>query len=269
MTQHNGPQDPTQWNGPQQPWSGQPPQAGGPFPPVPPGPTPTKKNWFARHKILTGLFGLIAVIVIGSAAAAGGTSGDSTDASSAPAATSAPANDTPAADGETAQPVQPAQQTQPVQKTRTASKAAKKTTTKAAPQKADNEPHIGTPVTSGDLQFTVTKVERGLSSVGDGFMAEKAQGSYTLVHVTVRNVGDDSETFFDDDQKIKDADNKTYSPDSAAEISIENNDVWLSDINPGNAVDGVLVYDMPVGVKATAIEFSGGLFDDAKTVQLR
>ncbi|MBB2894193.1 DUF4352 domain-containing protein [Flexivirga oryzae] len=249
MTHYNGPQDPTQWGG-------QPPQ-GGPYPPVPPGPAP-KKNWFARHKILTGLFGLVALIVVVSIATSAGSSGNSSDAAGQPVTS-------PAATSAAAAPNAAVKDTPAARQTKT--KAAEKTTSKPAPAK-DTAPHIGTPVRSGDLQFTVTKVVRDQTSVGEDFMAEKAQGRYTLVYVTVRNVGDDSETFFDDDQKIKDADSKTYSPDSAAELAMKNNDVWLSDINPGNAVDGVLVYDMPVGVKATAIDFSGGLFDDAKTVQL-
>lgn len=240
MTQYDGPQNPNQW-------SGQPPQSGGPYPPVPPGPAPKKRNWFARHKILTGLFGLVAVAVIGSAATAGSSGSDPQPTTAASqAGTQAPAVD------EGAPPATPAAQ----KTTKKATKPAKKTT------------GIGTSVKSGNLQFTVTKVVRGQKQVGEDFMAQKAQGSYTLVHVTVRNVGSDSETLIDSDQKIKDADNKTYSPDSGAEIAMDNNDVWLAQINPGNAVDGVLVYDMPVGVKATAIDFSGGLFKDSATVHL-
>lgn len=251
MTQYNGPQDPTQW-------SGLPPQSGGSYPPVPPGPTPKKRNWFARHKIMTGFLGLFAVIVIGVATTSGGGSSDPEPTTAA----------TQTATGEAAQPAAGSA----ARATAAAKKAAPKTTRKAAPKatqkSAPKAPGIGTPVKSGDLQFTVTKVDRGQKQVGEDFMAQKAQGSYTLVHVTVRNVGNDSETLIDSDQKIKDADNKTYSPDSGAELAMDNNDVWLAEINPGNAVDGVLVYDMPVGVQATAIDFSGGLFDDAKTVQL-
>jgi hypothetical protein len=245
MTHYNGPQDPTSW-------SGQPPQGGGPYPPVPRGPAPKKRNWFARHKIVTGLFGLVAIIVIATAAAGSGdSSGNSTDAASSPAVAAKTPASTPAKDSPAAQTTKAPQRT-----------------TEAAKKKPDTSPRIGTAVKSGDLQFTVTKVVRDKTSVGEDFMAQKAQGRYTLVYVTVRNVGSDSETFLDNDQKIKDADNKTYSPDSTAELAMTNNDVWLSEINPGNAVDGVLVYDMPVGVRATAIEFSGGLFDDAVTVQL-
>ena len=152
-----------------------------------------------------------------------------------------------------------------------AKQTAKQTTKQATKQTAKpaaKKPGIGTSVKSGDLQFTVTKVVRDQTQVGQEYLTQKAQGRYTLVYVTVRNVGKGSETLYDSEQKIKDADSKTYETDSVAEMSMKNNDVWLQQINPGNAVDGILVYDMPAGVKATAIEFSGGLFEDAKTVQL-
>lgn len=256
MTQHEGPQNGRrhQQQNPTQ-WSGQPPYAGGPLPPAPPGPAPKKPNWFARHKILTGLFGLVAVVAIATAATSSGSSDPQ------PAAASA----TEAAAGDTA----PDTATKAAETKPAAPKATK--TTKAAKPKADKKdtaPGIGDPVKSGDLQFTVTKVVRDRAQVGQDFMAQKAQGRFTLVYVTVRNVGNDSETLLDSEQKIKDADSKTYSPDSGAELIMDDNDVWLAQINPGNAVDGVLVYDMPVGVKATAIDFSGGLFKDSKTVQL-
>lgn len=259
MTHYEGPEngrrqqqeDPTQW-------SGRPPYAGGPFPPVPPGPAPKKRNWFARHKILTGLFGLVAVIAIGSAATAssGSSNPQATTAATATDDAAAPAADQPAA-------TRSAAATKAAEK-----KTPAKTTAKKAPAKKGSAPGIGSAVKSGDLQFTVTKVVRDRTQVGQDFMAQKAQGRYTLVYVTVRNVGNDSETLLDSEQKIKDADNKTYSPDSGAEIAMDNNDVWLAQINPGNAVDGVLVYDMPVGVRATAIDFSGGLFKDSATVHL-
>lgn len=247
MTQYDGPQNPAQW-------SGQPPQSGGPYPPVPPGPAPKKRNWFARHKILTGLFGLVAIIVIATAATAGGGSSDPQSSAAASPAT-APASS-------------PAPTTHAAKSTAPKATAKAKTTRQAAPKPAAKGPGIGTPVKSGNLQFTVTKVVRDQKQVGADFLAQQAQGSYTLVHVSVRNVGNDSETLIDSDQKIKDSDNKTYSPDSGAELAMDNDDVWLAQINPGNAVDGVLVYDMPAGVKATAIDFSGGLFKDSATVHL-
>ncbi|GAB3484588.1 DUF4352 domain-containing protein [Flexivirga lutea] len=261
MTQHDGPdhgahntsrhqqQNPTQW-------SGQPPYAGGPYPPVPPGPAPKKANWFARHKILTGLCGLAAVVVIATAATASGGASDPapTTAASHSAAGSAAGSADGSATGDSAAPAKSAT-------------SAKPTSAAAEPAK-DTAPGIGDPVKSGNLQFTVTKVVRNQAQVGQDFMAQKAQGRFTLVYVTVRNVGNDSETLLDSEQKIKDADNKTYSPDSGAELVMADNDVWLAQINPGNAVDGILVYDMPVGVQATAIDFSGGLFKDSKTVRL-
>ncbi|WP_265445617.1 DUF4352 domain-containing protein [Flexivirga meconopsidis] len=243
MSQHNNPQEPN----PSQHWGGQPPQ-GGPYPPVPPGPAPAKRNWFARHKILTGLLALVALIAVISVATQGGQKSGDTAAS-----------DTATAQGAAAQPNATGEPT-PKQDN---------TTTQAKKDTSKGKPGIGAAVKSGDLEFTVTKVVRDQASVGKDFLAQKAQGSYTLVYITVRNVGDKAETLIDSDQKIKDGDNKTYSPDSTAQLALDtNNNLIFEQINPGNAVDGVLVYDMPTGVRATAIDFSGGLFDDAKTVQL-
>lgn len=258
MTQHDGPGNGREYHQ-QNPieWSGRPPYAGGPLPPTPPGPAPKKGNWFARHKILTGLAGLVGVVVIATAATASG--------SSDPQPAAATGSTSAAADG-AARTATRAAETKPAE-----SKAPKKEAKKAEQPKAekkDSAPGIGAAVKSGNLQFTVTKVVRNQAQVGQEYLTEKAQGRFTLVYVTVRNVGSDSETLLDDEQKIKDAADKTYSPDSMAELSIKDNDVFFEQINPGNAVDGVLVYDMPVGVTATAIDFSGGLFDDAKTVQL-
>ncbi|NNG38854.1 DUF4352 domain-containing protein [Flexivirga sp. ID2601S] len=251
MSNHNG-QDP---NFSQQ-WGGQPPQ-GGPYPPVPPGPAPRKRSWFARHKILTGLLALVAFIVVVSVASQGGkSSGD------------AAASDTATAQGAGAQSTT----TEP---TDSAAPESEPTTTSAPKDQGKDEgkgkPGVGTAVKSGDLQFTVTKVVRDQASVGQDFLAQKAQGRFTLVYVTVRNVGKESQTLLDSDQKIKDADSKTYSPDTTAQIALNpDNNLFLEQINPGNAVDGVLVYDMPASVRATAIDFKGGgLFDDAETVQLR
>lgn len=251
--QSQDPQQPVPPNG----WSGQPPQGGGyAYPPAPPNPPANKKNWFARHKVLTGLLAVAGIGIIIGATSSGGSSGDSatgaTGASQASTATAAAAKTGGKASG-------------------TGTKASKsKASTSKDDKKKDSKPGIGTAVKSGDLQFTVTKVVRDRSSVGSEYTKETAQGKYTLVYVTVRNVGDDSETILDDDQKIKDADNKTYSPDTMAGIALNSdNNLFLEQINPGNAVDGVLVYDMPAGVRAAAIDFSGGLFDDSKTVQLK
>src|SRR5699024_10302736 len=70
--------------GPGQVPPGQVPPPGQPGQAMPPGTPPSqppKRNWFARHKILTGLLGIVALIVIISALSNGGSSGDEAAAS--------------------------------------------------------------------------------------------------------------------------------------------------------------------------------------------
>lgn len=64
-----------------------------------------------------------------------------------------------------------------------------------AEKKAPAMAKIGDSVTSGHFKFTVTKVQKGVSRVGDSYLGEKAQGQFILVSVKVTNVGDSSEMF--------------------------------------------------------------------------
>lgn len=206
----------------------QPPQEFSHYPAVPPTP-PKQRSWFARHKILTALIGLVAIIAIVMAASGGGKSGD----------TSTPAASAPAGSG---------------------------SVSSAAPAKA---PGIGTPVRDGKFEFTVTKIESGKKTVGAQYLEQTAQGSYTLVHLTVKNIGDEAQSFSDSDQKLIGADDKQYSADSMAGSAIENNDVLFAQINPGNVVDGVLVFDLPAGAVAAKLELHDSPFSDGVTVALK
>lgn len=230
------PQNPQNWAGQQ------PPQGGYQAPPMPPAPAP-KRNWFARHKILTGLIALV-VIVGGICAANDGSkkSGDDRAATSPTADASSRTGTSTAATSKAA--------------------ASPKATKKA-------KPGIGAAVRDGKFQFTVTKVVTGKASVGSQYLEQKAQGSYTLIYLTVKNIGDESQTFSDSDQTVSDASGKSYDADSTADLYIEGNDVFFQNINPGNSVGGVLAFDMPVGAKATSITLHDSMFSGGVTVQLQ
>lgn len=78
-------------------------------PPYPPPPTgPGKRSWFARHKVLTGLLALVALLVVlgGIGAAIGGQDPDPAGSKPITAATSS-ATSTPAATQETTPPPPP------------------------------------------------------------------------------------------------------------------------------------------------------------------
>jgi len=161
-------------------------------------------SWFGRHKILTGIGALIVIGVI--ASATGGNSSTNTNTGG---------NDN--------------------KQTEAAKSENKQVTAK-----------IGETARDGQFEFTVKSVTCGKPSVTDssGYLTKTAQGQYCLMDVTIKNIGDKQQYFSESDQKILNASNQQYSPDSAATLTNGNNsNALLAQINPGNSVAGVLVFD--------------------------
>ncbi|TXK43283.1 DUF4352 domain-containing protein [Nonomuraea sp. C10] len=128
---------------------------------------------------------------------------------------------------------------------------------------------IGDVVKDGKFSFKVTKVEKGLSQVGEGFTISKAQGKYVLIHLTVKNIGDEAQMFHDSSQKLIDAKGREFDADSgAAVLGLKDSNAFLNNINPGNAVKGILLFDVPENIKLKAVELHDSIFSDGVTVTL-
>ena len=128
---------------------------------------------------------------------------------------------------------------------------------------------IGEPVRDGKFEFTVRSVKCGVSQVGEEPLTQTAQGQFCLVTMTVKNIGDKPQTFSDSDQKGFGADGKEFKTDTTAGLYANNNaDVFLNDINPGNQVTGVVVYDIPQNGKLAKLELHDSPFSGGATVQL-
>lgn len=124
---------------------------------------------------------------------------------------------------------------------------------------------IGKPARDGKFEFTVTKVDNsGKVQVGDQYGGDKAQGVYVFVHVSVKNIGDEPQMFAGEDQKLFSADGKEFSADTEAAIWLKDSESLWEEINPGNEVKGVVVFDVPKGTKLAKLvlhdsAFSGGV----------
>ncbi|MDM8086135.1 DUF4352 domain-containing protein [Cellulomonas cellasea] len=127
---------------------------------------------------------------------------------------------------------------------------------------------IGAPVRDGKLEFTVTAVEPGVASLGSDAFGQKAQGQFVLVRVTVQNIGDEAVFFHGGSQKAFDAQGREFSPDATAPIYLEDANSFLNEINPGNTVNGTIVFDMPVDVAITSLELHDSPFSSGVTVTL-
>ncbi|WP_327045399.1 DUF4352 domain-containing protein [Microbispora sp. NBC_01189] len=130
-------------------------------------------------------------------------------------------------------------------------------------------PGLGDVVKDGKFAFKVTKVDKGLSQVGESFTVSKAQGQYILVHLTVKNIGDEAQLFSDSAQKLVDARGRTFDADSgAAAIGLKDSNAFLNNINPGNSVKGILLFDVPKNLTLRSVELHDSIFSGGVTVSL-
>jgi hypothetical protein len=89
-------------------------------------------------------------------------------------------------------------------------------------------------------------------------MHSTAQGVYVIVTMTVRNLSDQAQSYFDTDQILKDSTGRMYSPDTTAET-------WISErgqieINPRDQLQVKSVFDVPEGNKPTELDVRESTF---------
>jgi hypothetical protein len=228
----------------------------------------SNRSWFARHKVISGVGAAALLIGIASAASGGGDDASATQADSGPVAEAdgAPAD---AADGDAT--VTDADEQAAAEKAAAEEAAAEKAAEeKAAKEKATKEkaPGIGDAVRDGKFQFTVTDVEAGKKKVGNEYLNTKAQGQFYLVDITVKNIGDEAQIFFADNQTLFNADGQEYSADSTASIYLDESNSFMEEINPGNTVKGTVVFDIPKGMDPSKIELHDSMLSGGVTVDL-
>ncbi|MEV4656816.1 DUF4352 domain-containing protein [Micromonospora sp. NPDC049301] len=139
--------------------------------------------------------------------------------------------------------------------------------------KGDDKPaktaKVGQPARDGKFEFTVKSSKCGVAKVGSDLLGEKAQGQFCLVTLNVKNIGKEAQMFDGSSQKAYAADGTEYSADSGAAIYANKNaETFLNDINPGNQVNGVVVFDIPKNVKLTKLELHDSMFSGGVTVAL-
>jgi Domain of unknown function (DUF4352) len=144
--------------------------------------------------------------------------------------------------------------------------------TNAAPAQGDSAAtpaRIGDQVQDGSLTFTVTDVQSGVQALGDSFLRTEAQGMFVLVHVTITNVGSESTTFMGANQTLLDSQGREFTADSSAAVmNVPDSQSFFTPINPGNSVEGVLVFDVPEGLSPAAIELHESMFSSGTLVYL-
>jgi len=130
---------------------------------------------------------------------------------------------------------------------------------------------IGEAARDGKFEFTVTTMKCGETTVGTSeYLQEKAQGQFCRVSMTIKNIGNEAQSMFADNQKLVDADGKEYSYDSGATIyASSGSSTWYDQINPGNTVTGDILFDVPAGVTPVTALLHDSMYSGGVKVTLR
>lgn len=142
----------------------------------------------------------------------------------------------------------------------------------AGGSKDEDEPEtakIGEPSRDGKFEFTVKSSECGITEIGTDMLGAKAQGQFCLVTINVKNISKKPQILDGSSQKAYTADGTEYSTDTEAGLyaNLEQN-TFFEEINPGNQVTGMFVFDVPKDVKLTKLELHDSAFSGGVTVSL-
>jgi TM2 domain-containing membrane protein YozV len=147
----------------------------------------------------------------------------------------------------------------------TSNNSAKKSTT-------NNIATIGQAARDGKFEFTVNSFSCGATSVGSNpYLTKQAQGKFCLLNVTVKNIGEQAQSIFADNQKLLSGSTQ-YSADSTATLYNQpdsSNSTWLNEINPGNSVTGTIVFDVPKDANPNQAKLFDSAFSSGVLVNLQ
>jgi eukaryotic-like serine/threonine-protein kinase len=139
-----------------------------------------------------------------------------------------------------------------------------------AEQRAGNAPAgLGDPVRDGQFEFVVRSVDCGAASVGRDLAPKTAQDQFCLVALEVENTGTEGRTFGGGQQFLFDTDGNRHDPDLDATARHEGDArLWSSHLNPGQRLEGTLVYDVPESVTPSRVELHDGPLSGGAIVEV-
>ena len=123
---------------------------------------------------------------------------------------------------------------------------------------------LNQPARDGKFEFTVSSVQCGAKRLGSASFGQDAQGQFCLVKLTVKNIGDKAQDFFGSNIYGFNAAGQKYEVDSGAALYLDDAKSFYEKINPGNTVNGTIIFDIPTDQALKKLElhdsaFSGGV----------
>lgn len=129
----------------------------------------------------------------------------------------------------------------------------------------------GSAVRDGKFEFRVLSIERAKSvsdPTGNPYMTTTAQGEFIVITMSVTNIGNEAQNYFGQNQKVIDANGREYDANSAAGMWMNTGLSIMGDINPGNAIQVKIAFDVPPGTQATELELHDSMFSGGVSVRL-
>jgi hypothetical protein len=120
----------------------------------------------------------------------------------------------------------------------------------------------------GKFEFTVTGQDCSKNTIGEDPLSKTAQGTFCVVSLTVKNIGNKAQLLDASSQKALDAGGNEYSADSSAAMYLGDTNTFLNQLNPGSTVNGQIAYDVPVGTQLTELELHDSPFSGGVTVNI-
>jgi eukaryotic-like serine/threonine-protein kinase len=136
-----------------------------------------------------------------------------------------------------------------------------------ADRRGDGGPSgLGDPVRDGQFEFVVASVDCGARTVAEGV---RAQEQFCLVALRVENTGREGRTFGGGQQYLFDGAGRRHDPDLAATLRHEGDGRMVSThLNPGQRLEGTLVYDVSDPIDLARVELHDAPFSGGASVEL-
>lgn len=123
----------------------------------------------------------------------------------------------------------------------------------------------------GSLAFKVTAIHCGQKSAtsAGGFQTDTAQGIFCVLHITIKNIGNQAKTPYDSTQFLYDTQGRQYSADTSADVDLNPGPIWqFTNLNPGLSISGTLWYDVPAGTQIASLQVHDSEFSAGATISL-
>ncbi|GAB3691855.1 DUF4352 domain-containing protein [Nocardiopsis oceani] len=133
-------------------------------------------------------------------------------------------------------------------------------------EEGDAAHQLGDTFEHGSFEFTVHSIEYGVTSIEDEFgLTQEPRGEYAVVELTAENISSSAEYLSGSDQVLMDEAGSMYEYD----ISASADATFIDQLNPGQAAEATLVYDISEDTEIDHMLVNGeSMFEDGVRVDL-